>query len=338
MARAKVVTRDDVARYAQVSTAVVSYVVNGGPKAVRPETAARVHEAIRVLGYRPNAAARALKLRSQEILGMVLSSGNPPFVELANAVEDAAQARGFALILANSRSQSARQRDNLANLVARQVDGILLASVDSAPDLSVATTAGIPLVLLDAVDGPDQVAAVGPDKRAAARAAVRHLVVDHGHREVALVAGPPSEQIDEFEAGWREALAEHDARSGLILPAALSRTGGYGAGRTLTDSSRRPTAVFVSHDIQAVGVLRAIHEAGLQAPDDLAIVSYGGAAEAEYTWPPLSTMRQPIDAMAGDAVGTLLAIRSGEAEPAHRRYDTFLIARESCGCTTRPPH
>ena len=97
------ITRKDVARLAGVSTAVVSYVVNGGPKRVSPVTAAKVREAISALGYRPNAAARALKLGSSEMLGMVVpDTTNPFFATLARAVEEAAAARGYALLLANS--------------------------------------------------------------------------------------------------------------------------------------------------------------------------------------------------------------------------------------------
>lgn len=144
------VTRKDVARYAGVSTAVVSYVVNGGPKKVAPATEAKVQDAIRVLDYRPNAAARALKLGSSETLGLIVpDNSNPFFSLLAHAVEDAAAERGYALLLTNSDGNISKERRNVRNLAARQVDGVLLASVLFQPDLEDLEKADIPWVLLN---------------------------------------------------------------------------------------------------------------------------------------------------------------------------------------------
>ena len=143
------VTRKDVARYAGVSTAVVSYVVNGGPKKVAPATEAKVQDAIRLLGYRPNAAARALKLGSTETIGLIIpDNSNPFFSLLAHAVEDAAAELGFALFLTNSDGNLAKERRNIRNLAARQVDGVVLASVLLDPDLTDLEAAEIPSVLL----------------------------------------------------------------------------------------------------------------------------------------------------------------------------------------------
>ena len=142
------ITRKDVARLAGVSTAVVSYVVNGGPKRVSPVTAAKVREAISALGSRPNAAARALKLGSSEMLGMVVpDTTNPFFATLARAVEEAAAARGYALLLANSGGSAASERRQVRNLASRRVDGVFLSSVLFEPDLTELEHSEIPAVL-----------------------------------------------------------------------------------------------------------------------------------------------------------------------------------------------
>ncbi|TDD21506.1 LacI family DNA-binding transcriptional regulator [Nonomuraea diastatica] len=333
----RAVTRNDVARYAQVSPAVVSYVVNKGPKRVRPETEARVLEAIRVLGYRPNAAARALKLRSQEIFGLVLSSGgNALFVELANAIEDAAKAERFAVILTNSRASAAKEREHLRNLVARQVDGILLASVDAVPDISDVSAAGVPIVLLDNTGTVPAVPSLGADLEGGAYAAVSHLI-GHGHQRIGMISGPPGDHPDGRETGWLRALSEHGLPEGPLLPAKVSRFGGYQAARRMLAFPGAPTAIFTSGDAQAVGALRAIHEAGKHIPEDVAVISFDGSTEAEYTWPPLSTMRQPVDEIARDAVTALLALKAGGGTPPqHRHYTTTLQARGSCGCADTP--
>lgn len=332
MASGQSVTRDDVARYAKVSPAVVSYVVNKGPKPVRPATEARVLEAIRVLGYRPNAAARALKLHSQEILGLVLSSGgNALFVELANAIEDAAKAHGFAVILTNSRASAAKEREHLRNLVTRQVDGILLASVEAQPDISDVTGAGVPVLLLDNAGSDESVPSIGADVEAGTYAAVRHLV-EHGHERIGMISGPPTDLPDAREVGWSRALADSGLAEGPLVPSTPSRIGGYRAAKRLLASPGGLTALFTSCDAQGVGALRAIHEAGLRIPEDVAVVSFDGSTEAEYTWPALSTMRQPVREMAKDAVAGLLASKDADSAPLHRRYATTLQARGSCGC------
>ncbi|TDD67490.1 LacI family transcriptional regulator [Jiangella aurantiaca] len=337
MSTRKVVVREDVARYANVSPAVVSYVLNKGPKRVRPETEARVLEAIRVLGYRPNAAARALKLQSQEIFGLVLSTGgNALFVELANAIEDAANALGFAVINTNSRESAAREREHLRNLVNRRVDGIMLASVEAQPDISEVARAGVPVLLLDNGGSIESVPSVGADLEAGAYDAVRHLI-DHGHERIGMISGPPTDLSDGREAGWSRALAESGLPEGPLVPATPKRFGGYKAAKRLLASGDGLTALFTSCDAQGVGALRAVHEAGLRIPDDIAIVSFDGSTEAEFTWPGLSTMRQPVEQMAEDAVAELLALRDGGRAPTHRTYPTTLQARGSCGCVDKDP-
>jgi len=329
------VTRDDVARYARVSPAVVSYVVNKGPKRVRPATEARVLEAIRVLGYRPNAAARALKLRSQEIFGLVMSRGGDALsVELANAIEDAANAHGFAVILTNSRTSAAKEREHLRNLVARQVDGILLAGVEAQPDISDVLASGIPILMLNNAGSHKQVPSVGADLEAGARDAVLHLVA-HGHQRIGMISGPPGDQPDGREVGWSRALSESGLPEGPLVPATAYRIAGYQATKRLLASPGVPSALFISCDSQAVGALRAVHEAGLRIPEDIAIVSFDGSSETEFTWPPLSTMRQPVEEMAKDAVAGLLELKTGvgaSTAPEHRLYPTELQARASCGC------
>ena len=183
------VTRKDVARYAGVSTAVVSYVVNGGPKTVAPATEAKVQDAIRVLGYRPNAAARALKLGSSETIGLVIpDNSNPFFSLLAHAVEDAAGELGYALFLTNSDGDLAKERRHIRNLAARQVDGVVLASVLFEPDLADLESAEIPSVLLSHSEEPAGFNSVGVDLAAGARIAVEHLI-GHGHTNIGLAMG-----------------------------------------------------------------------------------------------------------------------------------------------------
>jgi LacI family transcriptional regulator len=326
------VTRKDVARYAGVSTAVVSYVVNGGPKKVAPATEARVQDAIRVLGYRPNAAARALKLGSSETIGLVIpDNSNPFFSLLAHAVEDAAAHLGYALVLTNSDGNLAKERRNIRNLAARQVDGVVLASVLFEPDLADLEAAEIPSVLLSHSESPMVVTSVGVDLVEGARTAVEHLVW-HGHKNIGLAMGTTTgNEPDGREEGWLQALREAGLPEGPIARSEFTREGGYAAGKRLLASGNRPTAIFASSDMQSVGILRALHEAGLSVPGDIALASFDGTVEAEYSWPPLTTVEQPVRAMAEAAVRALVGADRGE--PArHRVFPTRLLVRQSCGC------
>ncbi len=326
------VTRKDVARYAGVSTAVVSYVVNGGPKKVAPATEAKVQDAIRVLDYRPNAAARALKLGSSETLGLIVpDNSNPFFSLLAHAVEDAAAERGYALLLTNSDGNIAKERRNVRNLAARQVDGVLLASVLFQPDLEDLEKADIPWVLLNQDREVAGVNSIGVDLLAGAQIAVEHLL-GHGHTNVGLAMGTNvGNDVDGRELGWLKALAEAGLPEGPIARSPFTRSGGYEAGKRLLAASNRPTAIFASSDMQAVGILRALHEAGVAVPGEIAVTSFDGSAEAEYTWPALTTVDQPVREMAAAAVEGILAARR-KAAPQQQMFPTKLHVRQSCGC------
>jgi LacI family transcriptional regulator len=326
------VTRQDVARYAGVSTAVVSYVVNSGPKAVAPATRAKVLDAIRLLDYRPNAAARALKLGSTQLLGLVVpDSTNPYFAELSRAIEEAADAKGLAVLLTNSAGAALQEGRLLQKLISRQIDGLLLASVGAVPDLSRVAAANIPVVLLDRDEGVSGLVAVGTDYRAGSQAGVRHLI-EHGHTDIGLVVGRDTGgTIAAREAGWLGALAEAGLAEGPIAHVGFSREGGYEAGKRLLNRERPPTAIFASSDMQAIGVLRAIHESDWTVPDDIAVISFDGSIESEFRWPPLTTIRQPVHEMARAAIDALTRDRS-DFRDEYLSYPTELIIRASCGC------
>ncbi|GHC99548.1 LacI family transcriptional regulator [Zhihengliuella salsuginis] len=326
------VTRKDVARLAGVSTAVVSYVVNGGPKHVAPATEAKVRQAVEALGYQPNAAARALKLGSSEMLGMVVPDAtNAFFASMVRAVENAALERGFAVLFADSDGSLRTERRLVKNLVNRRVDGVFLCSVLADPDLGDLARADIPAVLLNrSVESP-AFSSVGVTFEEGARRAVEHLI-GHGHRDVGLIMGTSTvEELDGREAGWRRGLEEAGLPEGAIIRSEFTREGGYRAGQRFLAAKERPPAVFVSSDLQAIGFMRAILEAGLRVPDDLAIFAFDGSPESAYSWPSLSTVVQPVEEMARAAVDALFASRGG-GEVEHRVFDVELRPRASCGC------
>lgn len=326
------VTRTDVARYAGVSTAVVSYVINGGPKPVAAATAARVREAIKVLRYQPNATARALTMGSARLLGMIVpDSTNPYFAELTDAIAQAAAARGYALLAANSRTDAETERQNTLNLVSRQVDAIILATVLSSSEVAAMPVQGIPRVLIDQSSTVHGVPSVSTDFEQGAVTGVQHLI-SHGHRDIALLVGKdidPS-RVDPRHNGWKKALHEAGLPEGVVGYTDFSRQGGYEATRRLLELPKPPTAIFASSDLLAIGALRAIHEADLSIPDDIAVVSFDGTSESEFSWPQLTTVRQRINEIAEAAVEA--ALSPSDSDGKIQLLPTELIIRRSCGC------
>lgn len=330
----KPATRMDVARLSGVSGAVVSYVLNGGPRPVSADTRARVLAAIEQLNYRPNAAARALRLRRTNAIGLILPDiGNPYFGEFAKAIEDAAFDRGYALLLGNSSNDPQREAAQLDSFIDRQVDGLLVISVRKYAELSVVREAKIPLVVIDQPEKGVDIATVVIDNYRGARAAVDHLR-SHGHHRIALVGGPPQLPGSQArQAGWRDALADLAAeeRQRLQVVAPFTRLGGLEATLQLMSTKDRPTAIFASSDVQAIGVLRACAQLGLRVPEDLALVSFDGTQGAEFTAPPLTVIRQPVEMIAGTALDMLLT-PPGELDSRQRVVPHELIRRGSCGC------
>ena len=323
------VTRNDVARLAGVSTAVVSYVLNGS-KNVSPKTAEKVHDAVAMLGYRPNQAARALRLGSPEMLGMVVpDTTNPFFAQLTHEVELAAEEHGFALLTANADGSAERERRLLEKFASRGIDGMLLSSSLTRPDLRAVLPAEVPLVLLNQYDGMPDVHTVGVDLHEGARLGVGHLA-EHGHRTVGLLVGETTDgSIDARQDGWISAVQEWGIARGPVVRRAFTSAGGYAAGRELLDAKTLPSALFVSSDRMAIGLLLAMHEAGVRVPEDVAIVSFDGIGDAEFAWPPLTTVAQPVREMARAAVAALVDSGAGESK---QLFMPSLVRRASCGC------
>ncbi|MFB7249513.1 LacI family DNA-binding transcriptional regulator [Microbacterium sp. NPDC056234] len=322
-------TRNDVAKLAGVSPAVVSYVVNG-TKRVGEATEERVREAVAKLGYRANPSARALRLGSTEMLGMLMPTAmNPYFAQLAHEVEVAAARHGYLVITSSSDSSVATERVQLEQLAGRLVDGIFLCSTVFDPDLRNLDLAGIPIVVLNNSASVPTRDSVGVDLLHGAHLAVEHLA-EHGYEDIGLViGGTTGDEEDGRETGWRESLDRLGLEPGPIARGSFTPDGGYDAMRRLIRSGDVPRALFVASDQMGRGVLKAAHETGLRIPEDLAVVSFDGSLDAAYSWPTLTSVAQPLTEMAEAAVDALLG---PQHEPRHLVVDAHLVIGRSCGC------
>lgn len=334
--RAKRVTRADVARVAGTSTAVVSYVLNDGPRPVAAATRRRVLAAIEATGYSPDGIARALASGDSRTLGLVLPDmSNPFFTALGHSLEVAASKVGFMFLLGDSAENPEQQSALIQRFLSHRVDGLVIVGVEESIDLAPARSAGVPVVLLDRTLADPEVSTVAIDNQAAARAATEHLI-EHGRSRIALVTGPGNLATAEARAkGWEEAMREGDisVNASRVHRTGFDRKSGYRAGVELFSIPERPDAVFVASEQQAIGLLRAAYETGTRVPDDVAVVAFDGTEASEYCVPSLATISQPFKELANHA---LELVRTPRESARNIVCEFTLVRRTSCGCDSAP--
>lgn len=320
----------DVGRLAGVSHQTVSRVINGS-RHVRPETRLRVLEAMRTLGYRPNPLARGLATGQSNTLGVVsfdTTLYGPASTLLG--IERAAHEAGYFIVIVSLKALSpASVTEAVQRLSLQGVDGILvIAPLTGAVEALMDPPAGIPLVAVEA--GPaDSLPVVEVDQFAGAQAATRHLL-DLGHDTVWHLAGPPEFLESERRInGWRAALEAAGATPPPPLIGDWSARAGYDLGRRLA-ADRSVTSVFVANDQMALGLLRAMHEAGRAIPDEVSVVGFDDIPEAQYFTPPLTTVRQDFDEIGARSLQVLVReIETGRRLPSASRVKPKLIVRAS---------
>jgi DNA-binding LacI/PurR family transcriptional regulator len=328
----------DVARLAGVSHQTVSRVINGQTN-LRPATRLRVEEAIRQLGYRPNPAARALVTRRSATIGVIGSKSDfwgPSTVH--RTIQAAGREAGYFVSSTNLQSLTRDElTDAISHLRDQSVEGIvLIAAHDDALEVARAQEAtGVPVVV---VEGDESRArwTVGVDQVAGAELGTRHLI-DVGHVDIAHLAGP--QDWTEARArllGWQTAMYAAGLRPSKPLLGDWSARSGYEAGLELARDPR-VTAVFAANDQMAIGLLRALAEAGRAVPHDVSVVGFDDIPEAAYLIPPLTTVRQDFSAVGRRAIEILQRAIAGarpDADTPARLIGPELVVRASSG----PPH
>lgn len=335
--RGRKATREDVASLAQTSVAVVSYVTNGGPRPVAAQTRERVLRAIEELGYRPNRVATSLASGSSGVLALVVPDiSNSFFATIAHALEDAVTARGKVLLLGDAAESIDREAELIDAFLDRQVDGLIYIGVHYQSHADRAMTAGVPLVVLDRKTSDSHASSALVDNVGGAFQATRHLI-NHGYRRVGIVEGPAGiSTAQDRVLGWEQAMHEAGlpVRESWRIQGRFNKADGFRAGLEILGSDDVPEALFVSSEQQAIGVLLAAHKLKIRVPADLALFSFDGTAESEFSIPPLSTIVQPFDDLANAAVDLLLDLST--APGMHVVCDFSLAIRESCGCKVEP--
>ena len=325
-------TRADVAREAGTSVAVVSYVINKGPRPVAEATRLRVLEAVKKTGYRPNSVARALASGTSKTYGLVVPNISNAFIaSFAHALQQEASRSGMIMLLGDAGDSRKRELELINNLLSQQVDGLFYNSVDRHPYIDVIQASGTPLVMLDRVDPALNVNILRVDEREAAYQVTAHLL-SHGYQQVGIICGP----LEMFNtqdrlSGWRQALADFGVQEHAewIFSTTYTREGGYQAAKRMLQAGNIPRAIFATNETQAIGCIRALAEQGIKVPEQVALVFFNGTDQSAFHVPSLTTVRQPVEEMARKAI-EMLSAREGQAQLSEFAHQ--LQIGESCGC------
>ena len=295
------VTIQDVARAAGVSTATVSRVMNRSGY-VSEKTRKKVLEALKSLNYSPNPFAKGLITRKSELIGYVLTNiENPAYVPTARGIQDAAWARHYQVLIYNTDGNEAREIEFLSHLRRIRVDGIIHDSVETPEShlirrhLSDLMNDGVPIVMLGTpIEG------VRVDRVSINNLKGVHLVVEHlvqlGHRRIAFIGGPEKNFIaEERLTGFAKSMESFgiDVDSELIRHADFRESGGYAEAAHLLAMERPPTAIAAANDLMAIGVLRRARDNGVRVPEELAVTGFDDTRDATLVFPSLTSVVVP---------------------------------------------
>ena len=331
-------TLEEIARKAGVSRSTVSRVINNQPN-VREEVRDRVMQVVEQTGYHPNIAARSLASQRTNVIGLVIPRSvlnfftDPYFPRLTQGVAEACNRYDYTLSLFLFHTEEDEHK--LFPRITRRgmVDGVIIQATYAAHELFEQLHAGdVPFVVAGRPLDDVQSSYVDVDNVAGALVAVRHLIHQNCKR-IAHIAGPlvSTAGLDRLE-GYKQALSESglSINPDLIAEGDFSEISGYYCAQRLLPA--HPDAIFVASDIMAIGAMRAIREARLAVPDDIAIVSFDDVPPAAQANPRLTTVRQPIRRMGIKLVETLVDIMENGMKPPRRvLFGTELVVRESCG-------
>jgi LacI family transcriptional regulator len=318
-----------------VSITTVSKVLNNHgdiSEATRTRVLAKVEE----LGYQRNAVARSLTLRRTHTLGIVIPDlMHSFFVEIIAGIEPVASGRGYGLLLCSSSEDAGKERAELEMLRGRQVDGVVLASANASGNTDVLlqlAKQGTSLVMIDRDDHPSvKCHRVITDDEQVGVLATAHLV-KVGRRAIAHIAGPPIVHAKRREKGWRDALkmAGMKPADDWVARGGFMESDGFRAMKRLLAVRPKIDAVFAANDPAAIGAMKAIWEAGLRVPDDVAVVGAGDIALGDLLRVPLTTVSWSRRDQGRHAAELLLNSLEGDVDRAQRVIiPPRLIVRES---------
>jgi LacI family transcriptional regulator len=329
-------TISDVAALAKVDPSVVSRLLNNDARlSIRDSTRQRVLDAVEMLGYRPNVAARSLRTAKTRTLALLIPDfANPVYAEIIKGAERAA-ARGGCVLVTGSVGEEGTTQTYLDLLGHGRVDGLLLATGTLSAEVEAQLERlGLPWLLINQIGRSAQRYVVVDDERAAATA-VSHLV-ELGHERIAHLAGPRgTDTARRRRRGYVEAMRRHgiEPDPNLVVAAGYSPEHGATMMEKLLSQDSPPTAVFVANLASAIGALHTAHRMGVRVPAELSLIAVHDLPLAAHLVPPLTTVRMPLTRLGERAVEILLESETQQQVHEVVREPIELVIRES----TAPP-
>lgn len=328
-------TMKDIAKLAGVSTSTVSHVINK-TRFVSEEISERVNNAAKELNYyAPSALARSLKVNRTKTIGMlVTTSTNPFFGEVVKGVERSCYQKGYSLILCNTEGDNERMRQSIGTLLQKRVDGLILMcdSLEGERIDVFERYPDIPVVVMDW--GPMLFTSdkIQDNSLRGGYLAAKHLI-DCGHQQVGCITGPLiKHQAQMRYEGYKRAMIEAglEFNANWIIESDFECEGGYQALKSMSEKGALPTAIFVSNDMMAMGVINAANELGIRVPEDLSVIGYDDIHIAKFMSPSLTTIHQPKYRLGQAAVETLLRRLDDKlADSEIVQLEPTLVARKS---------
>jgi LacI family transcriptional regulator len=339
------VTMRDVARTAGVHPGTVSRVLNPRTRPlVNPATAERVERVAREMGYSLNPIARGLKTRRTFSVGVLIPDlTNPLFPPIIRGIERVLDAAGYTALVASTDGEPARERQRLEALIARQVDGLVIATAERRhhPVVADAIASDLAVVLVNRTIEGEGVFAVVPDDRRGSAMAVDHLAA-LGHTRIAHIAGPQQTTTGLLRyRGFVEAMEDgglHPDRNLIVHADAFTIAAGAKAARELLAGVDPPTGIIAANDLLALGAYTAMAEAGLRCPQDVSVVGFNDMPFADRFAPPLTTVHIPHGQIGARAAELLLErIEDPGATPQTLVFEPTLRVRESTAAPGQRP-
>jgi LacI family transcriptional regulator len=312
----------------------VSRVINHSGYA-SPAVREKVLAAAAELGYLPNTLARSLRIRRTNTIALILTDiTNPYFTTLARGVEDAASAAGYTVLFGNTDESEEKERRYLQMIQQKRVDGILLVPAGgSVQPVESIQQVGTPLVVLDRRIPDGLVDVVRCDSEEGAYRLAR-LLLDLGHRQIALLTGAARvSTAEDRAAGFRRALREAGVAEPVVVYGSFTQDSGYANTRQVLALNPRPTALIAANNFIAIGALKAVHAAGLDVPEEIAMAGFDDLPAALVVEPFLTVAVQPAYEMGRQAAELLFSRLSGAntAPPQEILLPVEIVVRQSSG-------
>ncbi len=348
--RVSMVTIRDVAKESGFSSTTVSIVLNDAPLAryIPPVTKKRIERAAEKLGYRPNQFARSLRSKRSHTVGVMVFDMTDPYCTLVlRGIENTLYQASYLPILTDVHNERSRFERYLEMLLDRRIEGLIVLANWLFLDINLLADlekSSIPTALIGHELKGDSMSSVIVDNEVGGYAALEHLY-SLGHRKVAVIRGPKT--LCDSSPRWRgirNCARKHglelDDRLMLDLPESRDPHSGFAAGQKLTEDlikqSRQFTALLAFDDMTALGAIRALDKHGRRVPEQCSVIGFDDVAPSALCTPPLTTVRQPMEAMGAGAVGIVLqginsVLEKREVAAHHRKVAPELVVRESTG-------